>query len=79
MRGREGLLEHLVLINGNDYLSDLRINRNWVRPIKLLKDPERFSIQQWEETVFYLVEEKKTFSSAIEAKNFLLNWNETHD
>lgn len=67
------LLEELVKRTGCLYLSDLR-QEKWKMVISLLLPqiaPEAYSLQQWTETIRYLLEERKNFHSADEAKKYL--------
>lgn len=72
---KKELLHILSERTGCMYLSDLKfICDTRIIKIELEKiSPQDFPVKQWNDTIYYLTEEKNNFSSEIEAKNFLLN------
>lgn len=71
---KKELLDILSEKTGCMYLSDLKFmsDTSSIKTVIKRLNPQDFSLKEWYDAVNYLTEQTVSFSSEIEAKNFLL-------
>lgn len=67
------LLEYLQLQCGCEYLSDLKYSSRWQAKLLALKNPEQFTLEEWNRTLEYLTEISSNYGSLREVNEYLRN------
>lgn len=67
------LLEYLQLQCGCEYLSDLKYGSRWQEKLLALKNPEQFTLEEWNRTLEYLTEASSNCESLREVSEYLRN------
>ena len=68
------LLDDLTERIGCEYLSNLR-SEQWKEPLSLIIQkivPENYTLDEWNESISYLTEDNRKFSTQKEARDFLI-------
>ena len=69
----KNLLEDLTQLGNLDYISNLKLDNAWKGLLLQLEEKESYSVQQWEESIYYLTGKKVKFKSYEELYQYLLD------